>query len=300
MNTPLVSVIVICYNHEKFVKQAVQSIIDQDYPNVEIIISDDASEDQSVKNIKKICADHPDILFIKNDHNIGNCKTFNAAFNKSNGEYIIDLSADDMLEPTRISQGVEMLESHGKSFGMHYSDAWLVDENNTLLGEHSKSTKVISKNPFPSGNLYAKLLERYFICPPSLIARRKVFEKLKGYDEDLSYEDFDFLVRSSRTFLFCVSEKPLVVKRILESSKSAIQSSAPAYYKSTLKVCQKALKMLQSREEEQALTKRILFESRQALRRKQYDVVDEFLTMLTSLNVAKWKLLLYRIIIKFH
>ena len=292
--------IVLCYNHDKFVKKAMQSVLDQDYSNIEIIVLDDASTDQSVQKIKNFCGTHPDILFLENKENRGNCKSFNTAFDASKGEYIIDLAADDLLEPSRVRKGVEMLDAHGESFGMHYSDAWLVDENSNLIGEHSKSTKLIRSNPFPAGDIFSKLLERYFICPPALMVRRAVLESLDGYDENLTYEDFDFLIRSSRDYLFCVTEEPLVIKRILGNSKSSMQSSTSGYYRSTLHVCQKALKMLNSKKEERALITRVLFESRQALRRRQYDVVEEFLIILTSLNVAWWKLLLYRAVLKFH
>jgi len=300
MKASLVSVIVICYNHEKYVEQAIQSVLDQDYDNIEIIVADDASDDHSIDKIKDLNAIHPGIIVLENEQNIGNCSTFNRAFKVSGGEYIVDLSADDILEPTRISKGVNLLQSRGSDYGVHYTDAWMIDENSKLLGVHSNSTKRIKKDPFPEGDLFARLLERYFICPPSLMAKRVVYETLNGYDEQLSYEDFDFLIRSSRSYNYCVSPEPLVIKRILDSSKSSRQSSKQKYYESTLAVCKKAFQIVKSDQEKQALVVRSLFEARQALKRGQIHVVEGFLEIMHQLGVSKWKLLIYRLLMKFY
>ena len=71
---PLVSIICLCYNHEKFVPLALQSVIDQTYPNIELIIVDDCSNDGSSTAIKEWLRQHPEIVFIENTSNKGNTK----------------------------------------------------------------------------------------------------------------------------------------------------------------------------------------------------------------------------------
>lgn len=295
-----VSVICISYNHAQYVQQAMQSVLDQDYPEIELIVADDASTDGSSEVIEDFLSSNPDVQFLKNEQNIGNCSTFNKALKKATGAYVLDLAADDTLAPERISEGVQRLQDAGPEYGVHYCDAWLVDENNTLLGEHSQSTRNISKNPFPEGDLFAEILARYFICPPTIMARRSVFESLDGYDESLSYEDFDFLVRSSRRWQFCVTPLPLVLRRVLTNSKSNVQPEAVSYFESTLKVCQKAFDLAKTDLERKALKKRLLFEGRQALRRGHGQVVDGYLNLLTALGYSPMAIALMKLAKRIH
>ena len=219
---PLVTVICICYNHEQFVEEAILSVLNQEYPNIELIVVDDCSTDGSVNIIRNVLTGHAETIFIENDKTLGICKAFNKAYKLSSGMFIIDFSADDILEPSRVNNGVEKLDAMGRDFGVHYSDAWIIDEASTKLYRHSESSTPIKKiKRMPEGNIFPHILRQYFICPPTTMARRSVFEYLHGYDENLDYEDFDFLVRSSRKYKFCYSPETLVQRRIVHGSKSS-------------------------------------------------------------------------------
>ena len=96
---PLVTVICSCYNHENFVIESLNSVINQDYKNIELIIIDDFSSDNSKKTIKNWLLNYPEITFIANENNLGITKSFNNALKSAKGKYIIDLAADDILIP---------------------------------------------------------------------------------------------------------------------------------------------------------------------------------------------------------
>src|SRR6478609_1618577 len=96
MESPLISVICICYNHAAFVVEAMDSVRSQNYPYIQLIVCDDASTDTSKDVIKAYLKDL-DILFIDHAVNLGNCRTFNEALSFANGKYVIDLAADDKL-----------------------------------------------------------------------------------------------------------------------------------------------------------------------------------------------------------
>ena len=104
---PLVSVICLCYNQGEFINDAVNSVLNQEYSNIELIIIDDHSTDVSTEIIQEIVTKNPQIKAIYNPQNIGNCKAFNIGYYASSGEYLIDLAADDLLDPNRISKGLE-------------------------------------------------------------------------------------------------------------------------------------------------------------------------------------------------
>ncbi|MDQ3393819.1 MAG: glycosyl transferase, partial [Bacteroidota bacterium] len=123
-------------------------------------------------------------------------------------------------------------------------------------------------------------LKKYYICPPSFMARREVFDHLGGYDESLAYEDFDFFVRSSRKFKFCYSDKVLVQKRILATSLSAKQyQKGSKQLISTYFICEKALLLNKTKKEHVALKKRIQYELTQALITKNYNIAKQFLQL---------------------
>src|SRR4051812_17801652 len=114
MTSPLVTVICLCYNQEKFVREAFYSVLRQTYRNIQIIVVDDASTDESVKEIQSILP--ADILFIPLEMNLGNCKAFNKALTYANGKYIIDFATDDVMTLQRIEKQVQFFESLGDEY----------------------------------------------------------------------------------------------------------------------------------------------------------------------------------------
>ncbi len=261
MKTPLVSVICLCYNHARFVEEAIRSVLNQTYSNVELIVVDDHSMDNSVEIIKKTLKGLP-IPFIPLESNLGNCSAFNIGLEKTSGDFIIDLAADDILLPARIEKGVRIFESVGTDVGVHFSDAELIDENGATLGYHSDR---FPHDSIPQGDIYLQILSSYFINSPTMMMRRQVFEKLGGYDGSLTYEDFDFWVRSSRFFKYCYSREPLVKRRMLSTSMGQKQyRSGSNQLRSTLMVCKKAFELNKTSGEQAALKKRILYEMRMA------------------------------------
>ncbi|MFY0686969.1 MAG: glycosyltransferase family 2 protein [Cyclobacteriaceae bacterium] len=267
---PLVTVICLCYNHEDYVMEALQSVANQMYGNVEVIICDDASTDASKSEIEAFAQSHPDCKTIFHEQNLGNCRSFNECLKYASGQFIIDLAADDILAPDRISTGISVFEELGYDYGVLYSNAQLINAKGEPLGLHDKEDQ-------PQGNLYQQLVERYFICPTSMMMRREVFEVLSGYDETLSYEDFDFWIRSSRTFLYGYQPEVLVSKRILKKSLSQSQSKfANKHQKSTLAVCRKISKLNRNMKERAALSKRVWYECGQCLKTGNLHLIPGF------------------------
>lgn len=262
--TPLVSVICLCYNQANFVRQAVASVLNQSYPNIELIIADDGSSDKSKEVIRSLVAENPSITFVDLPQNLGNCKAFNRALAYARGSYLIDLAADDVLLNNRVEVGVRVLQQSGPDFGVHFSDAEIISDEGDTLYTHSK---LYPHHTIPQGDIYLHLISRYFICPPSMMFTREVMNHLGGYDENLLYEDFDFWIRSSRVFKYCYTPEVLVKKRVVKNSLSAKQiKKLNPQLKSTFRVCKKVFRLNQTREEKQALSGRLLYEMRVCIR----------------------------------
>jgi glycosyltransferase involved in cell wall biosynthesis len=264
MQSPLITVVCLCYNHERFVKDALESVFNQTHQPVQLIVIDDASTDGSVGVIRDILKEHPDVPFLALEKNNGNCRAFNQAIPFIKGEFVIDLSADDILLPSRMEEGVRAFNFFGKEYGIHFSDAENISEDNKHLSFHSDRFSHVN---IPQGDVYAAVIEKYFICGPSVMMRKQVLERMNGYDETLTYEDFDLWIRAARDFKFCYTPKVLIKRRQVATSLGQQQfKRGSAQLISTYKVCLKIQKLNRSRYEQRALSKRITYEITVALR----------------------------------
>ena len=298
MKKPLVSVICLCHNHIAYVQDAIDSVLNQTYENIEVIVVDDASEDDSQEIISKLSKKHG-FKTISNNTNLGNCKSFNLGFRQSIGKYLIDLSADDLLEPERIKVGVEVLEKLGESYGVHFCDVELVDKKGVVQGTHyERDPDGNLIEDVPTGDIYHHLVERYFINAPAMMMTRKVLEELNGYDEELSYEDFDFWVRSSRNFKYAFSDQVLVKKHVLATSLSSkqYQRKNPNTL-STARVCEKILQMNRNKHEDLALLKRINYELKWALITENWGAANILIQLKEGLAFKSLRTLLEKILV---
>lgn len=182
MSNPLVTVICLCYNHERFVTEAVESVINQTYKNLQIIVVNDASTDNSVNQIKLLAQKYPHLQTIILPQNQGNCKAFNLAFQQAKGKYIIDFATDDVMFANRIAEQVSFFEQQTEQVGVIFSNAINIDEQGNELNLHTETNALI-----PQGNVFSDVLARYFICPPTMMVKKEVLDKLIGYDESLAY-----------------------------------------------------------------------------------------------------------------
>ncbi|MBK5279172.1 MAG: glycosyltransferase family 2 protein [Bacteroidia bacterium] len=277
MSQPLVTVICLCHNHERFVREAVESVYRQSYSRVQLIIVDDCSQDQSVALIKELIRDRPEIVFIVNDKNIGNCKSFNLALTVAQGEFIIDLAADDILLPERIATGVGTLQKAGIEYGVQFSDAEIVSEKGGRLYLHSDK---YPHHTIPQGDIYRELIDRFFICSPTMMFRMEVMEHMNGYDESLAFEDFDFWIRSSRKFKYCYVPQVLEKKRLVNSSMSQRQFTRGNHQRwSTLAVCKKIKALNRNLEEDKALQRRLRYEFLLSMRMMDVSLAMQFLKL---------------------
>ncbi len=285
---PLVSIIVVSYNQARYLPDALESAVGQTYPRIEIIIVDDGSTDHTSEVLacwrKKIS----DVVVIENEFNLGYCKAFNKGWAQAKGDYIIDLSGDDVLMPERVEEGVRSLvQGHAQ---VHFTDAYYIDANSKILGTHfpRNSTGVLTTK-VPQGDIYRELLQRYFICTPTMMMSTKVLKVLNGYDESLHYEDFDFWVRSSRNFRYAFSDRVLVKKRVIANSLSKKHYlPGSQMLGSTARVCLKAYRLNRRPEEHQALVGRLKYELRQSILCNNYRAAKIFYALWRRIGVRTW------------
>jgi len=267
MEKPLVSVICLCYNHQRFVREAVESVLNQSYKNIQVILADDASTDNSVLQIKALKAENPTVEVLLLPNNLGNCKAFNEALKLARGEFIIDFATDDLMMPNRIERQVGFFQRLDSTVGLIYTDAVYIDESGKFIRNHFEylfQKELITH--IPKGDVYREVLTTYFIPGPTMMIRKEVFMSLNGYDETLSYEDFDFWVRSSRIYRYAFLDERLTSIRKLKSSMSTgWYVPGDKQLHSTYLVCRKAQQLNRDDGDQQALITRLRYEYRQSV-----------------------------------
>ncbi len=295
---PLVTVVCVCYNQGRFVGEALLSVAGQTYPNIELIIVDDGSTDDSIARIRAFLAGFPKATFIPLPTNRGVCAAFNEGFHQSKGKFIIDLAADDLMLPDRIARQVAVFGQLDESWGVVFTDAGLIDEASQPTGYfYRREPDGSLRKPVPSGDVYRTVLNGYFICTPTMMSRRAVYEALGGYDESLSYEDFDFWVRSARAYKYFYLDQVLTLKRRVAGSNSAqfYNRRHNPHLASTLAVCRKAQQLNRTPEEHAALARSVRYHLRQALFTENFELArayGDLLSEVTGLGPADQFLLL--------
>lgn len=217
-----VTLVVISYNHEKYLEQALDSAFAQTYSNCSVLIFDDASTDGSAQCIRDYLArtGHPG-KFIHHEQNRGLCATLNEALGLLTSDYVAFISADDWMETNRVEVQVAALESLGPEYGAAYSDATLVDLSGQPLGGTFLGDYLDEQEP-PQGDIFLDLLARSWIPAPSVLIRVADFFSVGPYDQNLPFEDYDMWLRISRSFKITFTSGCLVNYRIVPGSLSDV------------------------------------------------------------------------------
>jgi glycosyltransferase involved in cell wall biosynthesis len=298
MDTPLVTVICLCYNHERFVEEAIRSVFEQTYTNIQIIIVDDASTDSSQVIIQRCISGKAGITYLPLRKNRGNCTAFNQGFALAKGEFVIDFATDDIMLPDRIQQQVDFFSTLSTEYGVVFTNALYVDANGKEIRNHYQylfKKGLLSR--IPQGDVYRELLSVYFISSPTMMVRKKVLDVLSGYDEMLSYEDFDFWVRSSRDYKYGYLDAVTTKVRITTRSMSRgwyVRGDKQLY--STYLVCKKAMLLNRSKQDENALAKRLKYEVRQSVFSENHAEAKLFYDLLKEMKRTNTT---YRLLIIF-
>lgn len=284
---PLLTVICLCYNQEQYVEQAIRSVFRQTGVAFECIVVDDCSTDNSQRVISELAEEFLFEQVIFHSENKGNCRSFNEALQLAKGKYVIDLAADDYFLEGAFQRQINFFDKQEETVGMIFSNAELVNQQGKLVKHHfevNKNKKAIV--PVPSGKVFAEVLARYFICVPTMVMRKSWLLALGGYNEGLSYEDFDLWVRGALSSDFVYLDEVLVAKRDhpYSLSKEMFTSKRSQYFDSTLQVCQFASHHITSENERVALLERIKYEGRNASYYQASQAVKGFKELLRQLN----------------
>jgi glycosyltransferase involved in cell wall biosynthesis len=205
IKNPLVSIVINCYNGEKYLRQSIESILDQSYQNLELIFWDNHSTDQSKNIIESYDDKRIKYFFSKNHTTLYQAR--NLALKKCKGDFICFLDADDYFIKNKIAK--QLLYFNNQKVGVIYSNYYRYYED-------INKRKLLTNKLLPSGNLTQYILEESQISFMTVMIRKKSLDSLESnFDRKYSIiGDYDLLYRLSLNWDFCYIEEPLAVYRI--------------------------------------------------------------------------------------
>jgi glycosyltransferase involved in cell wall biosynthesis len=223
-SNPLVSVLMNCFNGEKYLKEAIDSIYAQTYSNWEIVFWDNASTDNSA-GIAKSYDDRIKYYLAPETTPLGEARNF--ALHKANGEYIAFLDCDDIYLPDKLEQQVKLMQ--GKDCAMCYGSVAVIDES----GKEIK--KDIVKNK--SGNIFSELLRHYEINMQTVMLKRDfIVSNQLSFNTNMSYcPDHNlFMTIASKVDVGVISDVVAKYRIVGNSLSKKTIDIAPQEYRLTL------------------------------------------------------------------
>ena len=199
--TPHVSIVVVSYNAADTIKETLDSIYHQSYHNIELVISDDCSKDNTIDVCKDWISTHQErfvrVVLLTAEKNQGIVRNFNRACRASLGDWIKIIAADDKLFPNCIEDYVnyckqnpeaELVTSIQKVYDNTFAEENCVDSNYVW-----KDLSIFDKDAREQLTLMAY---RVFVSAPTIFIKKSLFIRLGGFDEQFSYEDHPFYIKA--------------------------------------------------------------------------------------------------------
>lgn len=237
MMTPTITAILPVYNGRRFLRSAVQSVIDQTVPPFELIVVDDGSTDGSLEEIESL-TDLPFPIHILRQANRGQSAARNLAAKQAQGEYLAFLDQDDRWDPRHLELLVPPLVAH-PGVGWCYSDFDEIDVDGQMVTHAFLKAAGVRH---PKMTIYDCIASDLMVPPSASVLRRTAYEEAGGFDESLSgYEDDDLFVRIFRLgWEHVFIDVPLVRFRVHSKGSSA----TPRFIESRVRYAAKLEAML--------------------------------------------------------
>jgi glycosyltransferase involved in cell wall biosynthesis len=218
---PLVSVVIPCYNGEAFIREALESVLAQDYENIEIVVVDDGSTDGSPGVVAEYVGEHP-VTLLTNEENRGIGYARNRGISAARGSYIAFLDQDDIWLPDKVSRQLEVFSGAGEGLGLVFSNVYHMKGERVF--EHDWPRRRIPKdfNALPREEVFEALFLHNFIPMITVMVPRACLQRVGGFDERLrgGADDYDLCLRIAAEYRLCYLDRKLAVHRLHERNYS--------------------------------------------------------------------------------
>lgn len=239
-NLPLVSVCIPAYNHEKYIAETIESVINQDYMNLELIIINDGSKDKTDEVIKKYeqkCQKRFVRFEYRNRENKGLSATLNEMVQWSKGKYFTTCASDDMFLSTKVSLLVNSLEKLSEDYAIAFGNAIFIDDNSNEiyidvntggLSRQEEGTKffldfqVLQRNcDLKTGKnfgSYETLLIGNYLPAMSFLIKLNKIKEVGAWTSGNTIEDWEMWLKLSKNYKFAYIDEPVALYRWHENN----------------------------------------------------------------------------------
>lgn len=236
---PLVTICIPAYNHEKYIRLALDSVLVDSYSAKEIIIINDGSTDLTHQEIESWISTNSENININyiNRENKGICETLNELITLSSGKYLVLLASDDYLLQDSIVKRVEYLELNSNKLAV-FGDAIVVNENNEIIYRSALEGlyKVDTAKYFNDSSLRQQIITRWAVPGPVLMVNKDIYKELGVYNVKLMIEDWDFYLRMVSKNLVGFIPAKVSAYRVHEKNFSRKTGVACVMYKQMIKI----------------------------------------------------------------
>ena len=217
---PLVTFALFCYNHEGYVKEAVEGALAQTYDNLEIILSDDASTDRSFDIIKETVEGYTGkhrVILNRNEHNLGLARHHSKVFEISNGDIIVGAASDDVSCPERVETVVEEFTKGGRDIMIVHSSGWMIDETGKRMGKIGQA--FAKEYPY---DIPLMIKKPHTLTGATMAWRRDLMAEFGPMHEDVKNDDNALLYRAVLLGRIAYTDKCLVGRRLVPESLGTV------------------------------------------------------------------------------
>jgi glycosyltransferase involved in cell wall biosynthesis len=208
-------------DHESYIGESIESVLDQTFKDLELIVIDDSSQDRSAALIADYGRKDPRVKSLIHKDNHGIAKTVNDGLEAAGGDYVALAASDDLWLPEKLEKQMEILKENENV--VVWTEADVIDENDNNTGQlWTQRYKAEERNK--SGDIYFELLLGNFITSQSTIFRREAVENIK-YDTSLAYvNDYKFVLDLSKKYQYRFISEPLIKYRVHSGNISSRNS----------------------------------------------------------------------------
>lgn len=204
---PEISILVTTYNFERYIVEAVNSLLNQQGSyDFEVVVIDDCSTDRTAAVLAQI--EDRRFRYVRLEKNVGAVGSANAAFAHANGKYIARFDGDDVWYPWFLDSTIPVLRKN-EDVGLVYGDIHTLDE----FGQVDEAAGIERPGLPNKGKEFLPLLYRHYVCSPAMIARRELWEAVLPYP-NTGIPDWFLLLKMAQRSQFYYVDKPLVKYRV--------------------------------------------------------------------------------------
>ena len=215
MNEPLVSIVVISYNQAKYIKENLDSLKAQTYPNWELIVADDASPDNSVEEFKNwLKENNVNAKKLFHTKNTGLATVLNETLDLCEGKYLKFIAADDYLHPECLEESVKSLEEKSDEYGMVFTDFYPVNDSGVSVdfSIHYENKDYFNEDYSLKDN---QLIKYNCIIAPTTLVKKEAILSTGKYDPSLLLEDHHRWLMINEKYKILFINKKLAYYRVL-------------------------------------------------------------------------------------